>query len=137
MFLRPATFCSASVFTPSFLFTLCSCCLMHLLKDKREAPLSQAISGKKEENLRESWIIKKNQAAALCQAHLTHAVSVLENIFVGLNHLRSPAFFFCIVRSSPNPASSSSALRAVLCKSHQDNYSRTGIRSTSICLSFC
>lgn len=65
----------------------------------------------------------------------THKRTVLQYVYIKLNHPLS--LFFSVVRYFPDPTSSSCAFRAALCESHQDNYSRTGIRGTSICLSFC
>jgi len=106
---------------------------MHLLKDEREAPFSHAMYGEERENMSQ---MKAKPKAAACQAHIMYKLTVLEGIYIK-NESSFALFLFCVVRSSPNPASSSSAYRAALSESHQDNYSRTGIRSTSICLSFC
>lgn len=46
-------------------------------------------------------------------------------------------FFFLLCREVFPKSSSSSEFRAALGESHQDNYLRTGIQGTSICLSFC
>lgn len=64
----------------------------------------------------------------------THSTTIC---LCSLHHPLS-LFFFCVVRYFPNPtSSSSSAFRASLGESHQDNYLHTGIQGTGICLSFC
>lgn len=105
---------------------------MHLSEDERLPPLSHAMcdrEGEKQET--------DEGEAVGCSAASPHNMYSHSTPGYLYKNESSYAVLLCVVRSSPNPASSASAFRDALHDSHQCSSLCTGIWGTSICLSCC